>query len=69
MKNKVIVFAAVFLMISMGNYFMVISDGSIRTVEFISIFAIGALFGVLITQISKLLKDKNKTNLQNRTSP
>jgi hypothetical protein len=61
MKNRIIVFTAVFLMISIGNYFRVVSDGEIRTVEFISIFAIGALSGVLITQIISILKDKNKT--------
>jgi hypothetical protein len=61
MKNKVIVFTAVFLMISIGNYFRIVSDGSIRVVEFVSIFAIGAFSGVLLTQILKILKDKNKT--------
>jgi hypothetical protein len=63
MKNKLIVFTAVFLMISIGNYFRIVSDGNIRTVEFISIFGNGALSGVLLTQIIKTLKDKNKNNL------
>jgi hypothetical protein len=61
LKNKVIVFTAVFLMISIGNYFGIVSDANIRTVEFMSIFAIGALSGVLLTQIIKTLKNKNKT--------
>ncbi len=55
MKNQVIVITAVLLVISIGNYFRIISDGSIRTVEFISIFAIGALAGILLTQIFKRL--------------
>ncbi len=62
MKNKVIVFAAVFLVISIGNYFRIISDGSIRTVEFLSIFVIGVLSGVLLTEIVKTLIDKNKAS-------
>jgi hypothetical protein len=61
MKNKVIVITAVLLMISIGNYFRIVSDGSIRTVEFLSIFVIGALSGVLITQIFNTLKNKNET--------
>lgn len=62
MKNKVIVFAAVFLVISIGNYFRIISDGSIRTVEFLSIFVIGVLSGVLLTEIVKTLIGKNKAS-------
>jgi hypothetical protein len=61
MKNKVILFTAVFLIISIGNYFRIVSDGSIRAVEFVSIFAIGVLSGVLLTQVVKTFKDKNKT--------
>jgi xanthine/uracil permease len=58
MKNKKIIITAVLLTVSIGNYLTIISDGSIRTVEFISIFAIGALTGVLLTQIFKSLFDK-----------
>jgi hypothetical protein len=46
-------------MIPLGNFFSIISDGSIRTVEFLSIFAIGALAGVLLTQIIIIVKNKN----------
>ena len=55
MKNKVLIISAVLFVISIGNYFRIISDGSIRAVEFISIFAIGALAGILLTQIFKRL--------------
>ena len=61
MKNKVIAVTAVLLMISIGNYFRIVSDGNIRAVEFVSIFVIGVFSGVLFTQILKTLKDKNKT--------
>ncbi len=60
MKNKAIIITAVLLVISIGNYFRIISDGSIRTVEFLSIFAIGALAGILLTRIFKNLFDKNE---------
>jgi len=62
MKNKALVFTSIFLMISIGNYFRLVSDSNIRTIDFISIFAIGALSGVLLVQVIKTLKDKNKTN-------
>ena len=51
MKKRAISVTAILLVISIGNYFRIISDGSVRTVEFLSIFAIGALVGVLLTQI------------------
>lgn len=53
MKNRTIIITTILLVFSIGNYFRIISDGSIRTVEFLSIFAIGALAGVLATQIIK----------------
>jgi hypothetical protein len=60
MKNKNIVIPAVLLIISIVEYFRIISDGSIRTVVFLSIFIIGVLSGVLLTQIIKAIKDRNK---------
>ncbi|MEO7990220.1 MAG: hypothetical protein ABI663_11805 [Chryseolinea sp.] len=53
MKNRKLIIVAVLLIISIGTYSRIISDGSIRTVEFLSIFAIGALAGVLLAQIFK----------------
>ena len=61
MKTKIIAFTAVLLIISIGNYFRINPNEDIRTVEFISIFAIGALSGVLLTHIILTLKDKNKS--------
>ena len=49
---------AILLLISIGNYFRIISDGSVRRVEFLSIFTIGVLAGVLLTQVINLLLDK-----------
>jgi hypothetical protein len=60
MKNKAILIPALLLVISIVNYFAFISESSIRTVDFLSILAIGALAGVLLTQIIITVKNKNK---------
>jgi hypothetical protein len=60
MKSKAIFITLFLLIISLGNYFRIISDGSIRTVEFLSIWAIGALSGVFIVQIAILIKERKK---------
>lgn len=60
MKNKAIGITAMILIISIGNYYRIISDGSVRAVEFISIWAIGALSGVLIVQIAMAIKQGRK---------
>jgi uncharacterized membrane protein len=53
MKNRIVIVTVVLLIITIGTYTRIISDGSVRTVEFLSIFAIGALAGVLLTQVFK----------------
>jgi len=60
MNTKEIVIPAVLLIVTIGNYFRIVSDGSIRTVEFLNIWAIGALSGVLIFQIAKAIKGRKK---------
>jgi hypothetical protein len=48
-----IAFIAVLLLMSIGNYFRISSGAAnIRTVDFLSIFAIGALVGLLIGMIA-----------------
>ena len=59
MKNRAIVITAILLIASIGNYFIMISDNQIRTVEFLSIFAMGALAAVLLTLIRKMTTKKN----------
>lgn len=51
MRKKNIITTAAILVISLGNYFGIIYDGKIRTVEFLSVLAIGVIMGVLLTQI------------------
>lgn len=60
MKNKAILIPAVLLIVTIGNYFRIVSDGSIRTVEFLTIWAIGALSGILILQIAQAIKENKK---------
>ncbi len=60
MKTRAIGITAVLLIISIGNYSGIVADGSVRTVEFISVWAIGALSGLLIFQIIKAIKERNK---------
>ncbi|NBW37007.1 MAG: hypothetical protein EBR30_18665 [Cytophagia bacterium] len=43
MKNRSTIIIAILLVASIGSYFNVVSDGTIRTVEFLNIFAMGAL--------------------------
>lgn len=60
MKTRAIGITAVLLIISIGNYFRINSNGNVRAVEFISVWAIGALSGLLIFQIIKAIKERNK---------
>lgn len=58
MKIGAIIITSILLIGAIGNYFRFISDGSVRAVEFLSIFAIGALAGALTTQLFKIVKNK-----------
>lgn len=61
MKNKnSIIVVAVLLTGSVVNYMQFISDGSVKAVEFVSIFAIGALAGILLTQVFGRFKGEVK---------
>ena len=50
-KSKSIRILVVLLIISLSGYFRIISDGSIRAVEFVSILSIGIIVGILVSQI------------------
>jgi len=60
MKTKAIGMTTVLLIISIGNYVRIASNSNVRAVEFVSIWAIGALSGLLIFQIIKAIKERNK---------
>jgi uncharacterized membrane protein YoaK (UPF0700 family) len=51
MKNKATVIFAILLIISIGNVMRVNKESEIRTVEFISIFIVGAISAALIASI------------------
>ncbi len=51
MKNRPLTITLVLLLITIGNSFIFFSKSDIRAVEFIYIFIIGALSGVLLMQI------------------
>ena len=50
MKNRNIVIIVILLILAIGN-FTRMSSSAIRTVDFLSVFAIGALTGVLMTLV------------------
>lgn len=58
MKNKSILLTSLFLILAIGNYSRIIDHGNIRSVEFLSIFAMGILVGILLTQIFTILLKK-----------
>jgi hypothetical protein len=57
-RRKIII--AVLLMLSIGNYSRIIGNESIRTIQFLSIFAIGALSSLLINEFVTLFRAKRK---------
>ncbi|WP_395048679.1 hypothetical protein [Flavobacterium sp.] len=48
----------IMLIISIGNYSRIIDQVTIRTVEFLSIFVIGALTSLLIREVTIIIKRK-----------
>jgi hypothetical protein len=59
-KNRILISVAL-LVVSIGSYLSIMSGkSSIRAVEFLFIWAIGAISGVLLTQIINTIKAKKK---------
>lgn len=56
-KKKAAVLALM-LVIAIGNYSRITNPGNIRTVEFLSIFAIGVLTAALVRTIATIIKKK-----------
>ena len=57
-KMKKIKLIGIMFFLSLCSYFVVIYDNTIRTVEFLSIFAAGAMGGILGIRIEDYLKNK-----------
>ena len=51
---------AVMLMISVGNYFRIVGNENVRTVQFLSIFVIGALTALLLRNLADEYINKSK---------
>jgi hypothetical protein len=51
MKNRRLILLAVTLSLTIGNYSRIDGNENIRTVQFLSIFAIGAISSLLIKEI------------------
>jgi hypothetical protein len=51
MKNKATVIFAILLIIAIGNVMRVNKESEIRSVEFVSIFIVGAISAALIASI------------------
>ncbi|WP_165932679.1 hypothetical protein [Flavobacterium cellulosilyticum] len=58
MKNNRTLIIAILLILAIGNYTRIIDHGTIRTVEFLAIFAIGALSSLLIREVALKIKGK-----------
>ena len=59
MEKKRRILLAVLLFISVGNYFRIVGNENVRTIQFLSIFAIGAISSLLIREIAIAFKNKN----------
>jgi hypothetical protein len=59
-QKRPLLFTAVILSLSIGNYFRIAGNENIRAIQFLSIFVIGMLAGVLLTQIAVMVRDRNK---------
>ena len=59
MTNRKPAFIIVLLIISITNFYRIKGNENIRAVQFLSIFAIGMLSGVLINYLIKKFKERS----------
>ena len=64
---KKIKLIGIMFFILLCSYFVVIYDNTIRTVEFLSIFASGSMGGILGIRIEDYLKNKKDTDSDSQT--
>lgn len=60
MEKKKKVILAILLLITIGNYSRLSGSENIRTVQFLSIFVMGALSALLINEFFTLFKTKSE---------
>lgn len=58
-KRNILIVITVLLVISIGNYFRISPAATVRTVDFVSIFIIGVLAGLLLSQFLPVEKKHN----------
>ena len=56
-NRRRIIFAVLFIL-SVGNFSRIQGNENIRTVQFLSIFVMGMLFGLLVKEIVESLRNK-----------
>lgn len=56
-RNRIL-FLAIILMLSVVNYSRIKGVETLRTIEFLSIFTIGVLSGLLIREIIRAIKNR-----------
>ena len=56
-NRRKIIFAALFFL-SIGNFSRIQGNENIRTVQFLSIFVMGMLFGLLVKEIVESIRNK-----------
>ena len=56
-NRRRIIFVVLF-MLSVGNFSRIQANDNIRTVQFLSIFTMGMLFGLLVKEIAESIRNK-----------
>ncbi|WP_293890985.1 hypothetical protein [Flavobacterium sp.] len=59
-SNRRRIVLAVLLILSIGNFSRIHGNENIRTIQFLSIFVIGMLFGLLVKEIAEGIRNKEK---------
>jgi hypothetical protein len=59
MEKRRRILLAVLLSISIGNYARIVGNENVRTIQFLSIFAIGAITSLLIRELATAFKYKS----------
>lgn len=61
MTNRRRVIFAVLFILSVGNFSRIQGNENIRPIQFLSIFVMGMLFGMLVKEIVESIKNKQTT--------
>ena len=59
-SNRRRIVLAVVFMLSVGNFFRIQGNENIRSVQFLSIFTMGMLFGLLVKEIIDAIRNKQQ---------